>query len=199
MSAADRHVPLPVMNRVFDRTLCLVGYTLNQGQQQALAQAARYFKGLVSRVVLEQNGIRDSEFAEIVEGLRQADIRELCYRNDELGPKSVQELVRVVAKRIPDELQKLEIVGPKLRHTKITGLVSELQWSKLQVVKLVDCQIGSQEAEMLVNLVSRNKVLEEIDLSMNEQITEAVALPILHELVKHMKIKSVCFAGCPII
>ena len=106
--------------------------------------------------------------------------------------------MRIVQKKVPNELQRLEIVGPKLRHTRVTGLVAELQWSKLQSVKLVDCQIGSNEAEMLVNLVARNKVLEEIDLSMNEHITEAIAEPIFHELLKQMKIKSVSFAGCPI-
>lgn len=188
MSKADKHVPLPVMNMVWDRTLGLAGYTLNQGQQNALAHASPHFATVVQSVILEQNGFNSFEIAKVIQGLNKSNIREFTYRNDPLSPAAIDELCTLVGKKVPNELLKLELVSPQLKPSPaqmISKLVGEIQWCKLQTVALVDCGLGPDLAEMLAQTVSRNKNLRELDLSMNEQFGAKAAAGVLGAMAAH--------------
>ena len=72
---------LPLLRYITKKTLCLQSYTLSIGHAKAIAKACKYFSGELNRVIFDNCGLDDEEFAEILEGLAQMrDFKRIVYR-----------------------------------------------------------------------------------------------------------------------
>lgn len=66
----DHDLVLPLLQYVEKKTLCLQSYTLSIGHCNALAAACPLFNELnINRIIFENCGIDDEEFAAILRGL----------------------------------------------------------------------------------------------------------------------------------
>lgn len=82
---------LPVLHYVAQKTLLLESYTLSIGHAKALAKACEYFgEAGINRIVFDNCGIDDEEFAEILRGCaRLRDFKKIIYRYNVLQDESI--------------------------------------------------------------------------------------------------------------
>ena len=78
----DLDLALPILEKIFNKTLMLCEYTLSPGHCRGLARACRFFDHkFVNRVFFSNCGIDDGEFAMILEGLVQLkDFKSIVYK-----------------------------------------------------------------------------------------------------------------------
>ena len=83
----DLDLALPILEKIYRKTLMLCEYTLSPGHCRGLAKACRYFDHkLVNRVFLSNCGIDDGEFASILDGLIDLrDFKSIIYKNNQFG------------------------------------------------------------------------------------------------------------------
>ena len=87
---ADVDLALPILEKVVGTTLCLQSYTLNQSHCNALAKACVLFDTSIRRVLFDNCGIDDSEFAAILEGIQQLkDFKSIIYKRNIIDEKSL--------------------------------------------------------------------------------------------------------------
>jgi len=75
---------LPILDKIFKKTLVLQEYTLSKGHCRGLARACHYFDHkFVNRVLLSNCGIDDYEFSEILDGLNKLkDFKSIIYKQN---------------------------------------------------------------------------------------------------------------------
>lgn len=73
---------LPILDKVYGKTLCLQDYQLSRGHCMGIAVACKYFDDkLINRVLFVNNGMSGDEFAEILAGLQQVkEIKSITYK-----------------------------------------------------------------------------------------------------------------------
>ena len=81
---ADLDLALPILEKVFKKTLVLQEYTLSKGHCRGLARACRFFDHkFVNRVLFSNCGIDDFEFASILDGLAELkDFKSIIYKQN---------------------------------------------------------------------------------------------------------------------
>ena len=75
-------VALPILDKVWRKTLCLQGYTLSKGHCEGIAVACHYFDPkIINRVLFENCGISGAEFTDILNGLAHLDdVKSITYK-----------------------------------------------------------------------------------------------------------------------
>lgn len=81
---------LPLMQKIKNNLLNLTNYGLSGESIRAFADTIRKKDTFLTRVALENNGLKDVDFASMLEGLgRLLDIKSLIYVKNEFLMKSV--------------------------------------------------------------------------------------------------------------
>lgn len=90
----DLDLALPIIEKVFKKTLVLQEYTLSEGHCRGLARACQFFDHkFVNRVLFNNCGIDDSEFSSILEGLNHLkDFKSIIYKMNAFGELSLSKL-----------------------------------------------------------------------------------------------------------
>ena len=103
---AEVDLCLPILDKVFNKTLYLCDYTLSKGHCIGLAAACVLFdNSLVNRVFFDNCGISDLELAKILEGLGYLrDIKSIIYKRNMFGHNAVEKLEPLLKRRIPFHL-----------------------------------------------------------------------------------------------
>ena len=116
-----------MLDYVHDNTLCLQSYTLSIGHCNALARAFEYFEDFISRVVLDNCGIDDEEFAAILRGiLKLKDFKKIIYRYNTVHTHSLRWLTELLERKIPNHLEELRIENCKIEPSIATELVEAI-------------------------------------------------------------------------
>lgn len=111
----DQGSHLPVLSYVHDKTLSLTNYTLSIEHCRALSTAFEYFSSFINRIYLDNCGIDDEEFAEMIQGIQKLkDFKKIIYKRNRLSYKSIKGLKQIVARKIPNHLDVLRIENCKL-------------------------------------------------------------------------------------
>ena len=78
---------LPILDKIYKKTLCLNDYLLSDGNCQGLAAAcAMLDPTVVNRVLFNNCGITDEQFAMILEGLHKLkDFKSIIYKLNTLN------------------------------------------------------------------------------------------------------------------
>jgi len=113
-----------VLDYVHDNTLCLQSYTLSIGHCNALAKAFEYFDDFINRVIFDNCGIDDDEFASILRGiLKLKDFKKIIYRYNEVHRNSLEGLRALLERKIPNHLEELRIENCKMDASTTNALV----------------------------------------------------------------------------
>jgi hypothetical protein len=89
MCKNEKVVPLPIVNKIFEGVLYLDDYKLNFGLCKALGNVLDDLGDSIYKLDLRNNGITDSDFAEVIKGaLQNPHIKSICFRNNEFKEES---------------------------------------------------------------------------------------------------------------
>ena len=91
MCKNEKVVPLPIINKIFEGVLYLDDYKLNFGLCKALGNVLDDLGDSIYKLDLRNNGITDSDFAEVIKGaLQNPHIKSICLRNNEFKDESLE-------------------------------------------------------------------------------------------------------------
>lgn len=136
----DQALNLPVLSYVHDKTLSLTNYNLSLQHCRALSTSFEFFQEFINRIHLDNCGVDDEEFAEMINGIEKLkDFKKIIYKRNRLSYKSIEGLKNIVARRIPNHLEVLRIENCKLEPTVSLGLIKLLgQKNSLKTLGLVN-------------------------------------------------------------
>jgi hypothetical protein len=106
---------LPILEKVWRKTLCLQDYTLSKGHTEGIAIACQYFDPkVINRVLFSNCGIDGDEFTDILNGLAKLDdVKSITYKQNILNLEAVQALDPILKKRLPRNLEELKMIDVK--------------------------------------------------------------------------------------
>ena len=125
--AKDRDLALPILDKIWKKTLCLQNYFLSEGNIHGLASACEVLDfRIVNRLLLNNCGITGDQFAEILSGMvKLRDFKSLIYKQNMINSDSILALKPIFAKRLPNQLEELKIIDCKM-HPKLLIQLLEL-------------------------------------------------------------------------
>ena len=107
---------LPVLDYVYKKTLCLQSYTLSIGHCNALAQAFQHFDQFINRVIFDNCGIDDGEFAAILGAVKKLkDFKKIIYRRNCFHTESLAAIQELFERKIPNHLEELRIENCQIK------------------------------------------------------------------------------------
>ena len=106
--------PLPILFKVYNQTLQLNGYTLNEGVVQSLAEALAVYPEIIHSIQLSQNGLKDSQIALIFRAMRKlAQVKAVVIKHNEFMNESLEALEELLQRSYPNELEELRLISCK--------------------------------------------------------------------------------------
>ena len=159
---------LPILDKIWKKTLCLQNYYLSEGNISGLAKACEVLDyRAVNRIMLCNNGINGDQLAEIVEGMAKLrEFKSLIYKQNMINMNSLTALKPVFEKRLPLQMEELKIIDCKVSHQLVIQLMQNLlEISQLKRLALVNVHHSVESFEKVVEYIRESKSLEEIDLS----------------------------------
>ena len=82
---------LPILDKIWKKTLCLNNYFLSEGNIRGLASACEVLDfRLVNRLLLNNCGITGDQFSEIIQGISKIrDFKSLIYKQNAINESSI--------------------------------------------------------------------------------------------------------------
>jgi hypothetical protein len=142
---------LPILEKVHNKTLCLYDFNLSEVQTKALQNAASFFESFVNRVLFDNCGITDEQFAGILAACWDLkDFKSIVYRHNEFGMKSAEAILNLTTRRKPYQLEELRINHCKTTPKVVTYLLRELvSVSYISKLSLVDANLGTEGMSLI--------------------------------------------------
>jgi len=166
-------VALPALSKIRDKVLNLKGYQMNAGLCSALGQAFLLYNHVVEKLFMESTGTQDDSFARVLEGLaEQHGFKTLCYKKNDLGPRSVAAILALVRRPLPHNLDELRIVNCRVSASAIQTLLQGLPSTNLRKLTLVKTGLRGSLLDYVIELTAASRSLVELDISWN-RITSA--------------------------
>ena len=124
----EQNLVLPILDKIYKKTLCLQDYLLSDGICKGLAEACKLFDHtVVNRVLFSNCGITGDQFALILEGLTQLkDFKSIIYKMNTVNARSILMLKPIFEKRLPNHLEELKIIDCKIHSSMITQLLTAM-------------------------------------------------------------------------
>lgn len=117
MCKNEKVLPLPIISKIRQGVLSLGDYKLNFGLCKALSNVLDDLDDSIFKIDLRNNGITDSDFAEIIRGaIKNPHIKCLSIRNNEFRELSLQELLKYFSLKVP-VLEELVISACKTKNS----------------------------------------------------------------------------------
>ena len=159
---------LPVFDKIFNKTLCLQNYLLNDGHCQGLSDACENLDpSIVNRMLFNNCGLSGEQMAVLLDGFaKMVDLKALIYKNNSLNALSIEKLSPLLDRRAPNHLLELQIVDCKMTPTLVELLMDQLlRSSRLKKLNLVKLQHSERSFEKLGEYVTISPWLRELDVS----------------------------------
>ena len=161
-------LPLPTINKINKEILMLVGYKLNPGICKALRFGLEKYNKIISKIVLENNGMSDAMLSELLEIfiLKAKHVTSLWVSKNDFGAKTSQKLSEFIDKAY--NLKDLKIDNWKILGTAMDDFIENLKenWSLKKLI-LSHCGINNFSAKGIWKILAENVNLQELDLSWN--------------------------------
>ena len=75
---------LPLLKKIKNKTLNLARYALSNGVAKSLGGCLKKGDNILSRIILDKNGLKDDDFSAILQGLQLLqDIKSIIYISNE--------------------------------------------------------------------------------------------------------------------
>ena len=85
------------MQRIKNKVLNLANYGLTAGVAKSLGQSINKGDVHFNKIILENNNMRDEDFAMILKGLHKLqDIKSIIYNKNEFGMKASEQLKNII-------------------------------------------------------------------------------------------------------
>ena len=100
----EKTLLLPIFEKIYQKTLCLQNYILNDGQCHGIAEACHFIDHKhMNRVLFNNCGLSGNKFATILEGLALVkDFKSIIYKHNELNALAISKLQPLFEKNIPN-------------------------------------------------------------------------------------------------
>lgn len=144
---------LPILDKIYKKTLCLNDYLLSDGNCRGLAAACAILDpAVVNRVLFNNCGITDEQFAMILEGLvKLKDFKSIIYKLNTLNYLSLEKLVPIFQKRLPHHLEELKIIDCKINASQVCQLMKDLRTkSQLKSLALVNVNHSPESFDLVI-------------------------------------------------
>ena len=128
------------------------------------------FKKFFNRLIFDNCGIDDEEFATIISGIKAMhEFKKIVYRHNSFGKNSLMEIQDLVFKRKPHHLEELRIEHCKIDPSITRGLLQVLvENSHLKKLGLVATHLIEDSFVILCKYLEQSSNLIEIDISWNK-------------------------------
>lgn len=85
---------LPILDKIYAKTLCLQDYHLSEGNCQGLAEACEFLDSkIVNRMLFNNCGISGDQLAIILEGIaKMKDFKALIYKMNAINSLAIQKM-----------------------------------------------------------------------------------------------------------
>ena len=135
---------LPFLAKIQDKVLSLKSYQRNPGSCKALGEAFGLYDGVLEKLYFESTGTNDEMFALILQGLLdQQCFKSITYKRNQLGLKSLDLIVKMIKRPMPQNLDQLKIVNCRLNPKAIQTFLPQIHDSNLRKLSLVKTGINS--------------------------------------------------------
>lgn len=103
-------LPKSFLDGIRRNTLMMKDYALTQGTTRSLMEAFECLGAQIQRLILDNNNMRDKEFASILVAIaRLPKFSCIAYRNNEVGPDSLKCILELLEKHPPGNLRELSL------------------------------------------------------------------------------------------
>ena len=112
---------LPILDKIYHRTLCLQDYHLSEGNCRGLADACRYLDmRVVNRMLFNNCGLDGDLLAIILEGvLKMQDFKALIFCRQALNANALSMLAPIIKRPFPYQFDELVLIDTKMGATLI--------------------------------------------------------------------------------
>ena len=163
------NMTLPILDKIYAKTLCLQDYHLSDGNCQGLAEACEFLDPkIVNRFLFNNCGITGDQLAVILEGAaKMKDFKALIYKMNSINTLAIEKMMPVIQKPIPNHLEELSLIDCKMTATQVGQLMDGLieNHARLKKLTLVNAHHSERSFEKVVEFLSGSVLLKELDLS----------------------------------
>lgn len=164
---------LPILSRIFDRSLSLFNQQLSVGHVRGIASACDIQPELINKVVLIRNDLNDANMSLLLEAFsRQKDFKKICISHNEIGRKSFCSIEKLVRRNVPYHLSELRIAQAKMLSDIPRGHFAKILTKCnlfIENLSLVRFPLKQEVTfKALCEYISENRHLRKLDLSWNE-------------------------------
>jgi len=151
--------------------------------------ACSLFDKSINRVLFDNCGIDDEEFAAILQGLAKLnDFKSIIYKQNTFNEMSMENIIPLFHKKLPNHLEELRIIDCKIPYKVSEELVNEIVFkSQLTKLALVKANLNSTTFSHLVTFFKQSLHLCEIDLTWCE-VQQSSWLPFFEVLKDNKKL-----------
>ena len=131
------NMTLPILDKIYRKTICLQDYHLGDGNCQGLADACEYLDNkIVNRMLFSNCGISGDQLAVILEGINKIkDFKALIYKYSALNTLAIEKLTALILKPIPNHLEQLSLVDNNMSPGTVECLMDTLIESNSKLKK----------------------------------------------------------------
>ena len=123
----EQVLPLPIIHKISQGVLALEDYRLNSGICTALASVLEDLGSAIHKIVLKNNGITDSSYAEIIKGaIKNPNIKSLALLNNEFREASLTAILDYFQPKMQPILEELVISQCKTKLSHVNELLKTL-------------------------------------------------------------------------
>jgi hypothetical protein len=103
-------------------------------------------------VLFDNCGIDGDEFAEILKGLQQLkDVKSIVYKLNQINQKSIDNLLPILDKRLPNHLAELKLIDCNVHPLMIEQLMNKLiDKSQLKSLSIVNVQLSEPSLDKII-------------------------------------------------
>lgn len=132
---------LPTIARIQHKSLQLFGYTLNSGICHALLEYFTHFKNAITKISLDNNGLKEDMTSFILEGLYQQDeFKSIIISRNSLDDKCAEILRSLLKRGFPKNLEELRLINCKIQLRSVEVVLRSIRETpnlrKLGLVKI---------------------------------------------------------------
>ena len=148
------------------------------GIAAALGPALLSFEGSLQSVLLSNNVLVDEGLSAILEALvARADTRKLVVANNDVGPLSSAQIIKLLGKPQPNNLDELRLIACKAQGPVVIDVLESVRegYCYLKRLGLVKMQLNGAGVGMLIDALPSFPYLVELDLSWNSLFPESIS------------------------
>ena len=147
---------LPILDKVYMKTLCLQNYLLSEGHCRGLAVSCEHLDNkAVNRMLFNNCSITGDLMAIILEGIAKLqDFKALTYKQNALNPLTIEKLIPILQFGVPNHLHELQLIDVKMSPTCIEMLMDNLiEFARIRKFALVGAHHTEASFEKVVEYV----------------------------------------------